>query len=187
MAKVGEVDVAIRLAARADVPLLAQSFDVKKADGSLFKTADTLTSFMERHDKTTFFEREHGGTGRTRKMSFAFPTGNTDGTVKCYIVNKQRNGMERFLAAPAPVAPVVVEDENFVETRALVPLVAAPPGDFLALMGSMLDKKMEAQSINIDEMKAQSAGMRNDIRDELAALENQLGKSLSEELVPLKK
>ncbi len=43
---------------------------------------------------------------------------------------------------------------------------------------------MEAQSINIDEkMKAQSAGMLNDIRDDLAALENQLGKSLSEELV----
>ncbi len=49
--------------------------------------------------------------------------------------------MERFLAAPAPIAPVVVKDENFVEARDFVPLVATPPGDFLALVGSMLDKK----------------------------------------------
>ncbi len=54
--------------------------------------------------------------------------------------------MERFLAAPAPVAPAVVEDENFEEVRDLVPPAATPPGDFLALMGSMLDKKMNAQS-----------------------------------------
>ncbi len=48
MAKLGEIDVTIRPAARADVPLLAKTFVVKKADGSLFKAADTLTSFMER-------------------------------------------------------------------------------------------------------------------------------------------
>ncbi len=90
--------------------------------------------------------------------------GSTDGTVKCYIVNKQRNGMERFLAAPAPIAPAVVQDENSEEAREEVVLVAAPPGVFLALMGSMLDEKIYAQS----------AGMRNDIRNDLAALENQL-------------
>ncbi len=48
MAKLGEVDVAIRPPARADVPLLAESFDVYKTDGSLFKAADTWTSFTER-------------------------------------------------------------------------------------------------------------------------------------------
>ncbi len=79
-AKVGEVDVVICPAARVDVPLLAQSFDVKKADGSLFKIADTLSSVMERLNelirnrdgffgtiRRTLFEWEHGGTGHTRK------------------------------------------------------------------------------------------------------------------------
>ncbi len=63
------------------------------------------------------------------KMSFAFPAVITEGTAKCYIVNKQRNGMERFLAAPAPLA---VEDENFVEAEngnePAAP-VAAPSGE----------------------------------------------------------
>ncbi|MCP3665936.1 MAG: hypothetical protein GY696_26140 [Gammaproteobacteria bacterium] len=89
-------------------------------------------------------------------------------------MNKQKNGLERFLAAPVPFA---VEDENFVEDREPATPVAASPGDFLALMGSMLDEKMAAPS----------AGMRNDIRDDLAVLENQLKKFLSEELVPMKK
>ncbi len=89
---------------------------------------------------------------------------NTEGTAKCYIVNKQRNGMERFLAAAVPFA---VEDENFMEAEngnELAAPVAAPPRDFVALMGAMLDKKMEAQSAGIrndihEKMKAQSAGM----------------------------
>ncbi len=51
-------------------------------------------------------------------------------------------------------------------------------------MGAMLDK----QSASIrNEMKAQAASMRSDMQEDLAAPENQLGKSWSEELVPLKK
>ncbi len=63
--------------------------------------------------------------------------------------------MDRFLAAPAPLA---VEDENYVEAEnGIEPVapVAVPPGDFLAIKGMR------------DEMKAQSAGMRNDIRNDL--------------------
>ncbi len=53
-------------------------------------------------------------------------------------------------------------------------MAAAPPGDFLAQLESMLDnrltgltKKMNAQSAGMHkEMKAQSAGMRNDIWDD---------------------
>ncbi len=43
VAKVGEIDVAIKPVAKADILLIAQAFDVKKADGTLFKAADTLT------------------------------------------------------------------------------------------------------------------------------------------------
>ncbi len=107
--------------------------------------------------------------------------------------------------------PMAVEDENFgiagngnepvagaTGVMAVPTAAAAPPGEFLALMGAMLDKKMEAQSTNIDEkMKVQSAGMDTvldemmkahsvDMRDDLAALEGHLGRSLSEALVPLK-
>ncbi len=77
--------------------------------------------------------------------------------------------MESFLAAPFPLA---VEDENFVivenGNEPAAPF-AAPPGDFLAIMGAI---------------KVMRDEMRNDIWDDLAALENQLGKSWSEELVP---
>ncbi len=86
------------------------------------------------------------------------------------------------------------------------PMAAAvPPGDFLALiqdMGAMLDKKMEAQSVNIDGimdemmeahsagldemMEAHSAGLRSGMQENLAALESQLGESMKGELVPLK-
>ncbi len=51
--------------------------------------------------------------------------------------------------------------------------VAAFPGDFVALMGAMLDKQSAGIQNDID---AQSAGMRED----LATLEIQLGKALSE-------
>ncbi|MCP3661429.1 MAG: hypothetical protein GY696_02870, partial [Gammaproteobacteria bacterium] len=127
MAKVGEMDVAIRPGTKADISLVADSFNVKKADGSLFKPADTLASFNERLNELIrngdgFFGmmRQHFLVGNTEelalpgKMVFAFPTGITEGTAKCYIVNKQKNGMERFLAAPVPLA---VEDENFVEAE----------------------------------------------------------------------
>ncbi len=109
-------------------------------------------------------------------MFFAFPTGNTEGTVKCYIVNKQRNRiLDRFLAAPAPAA---VEDENFEEAREPMAPAAAPLGDFLARMESKLDKKMNAQSAGMrndldKKMNAQSADIRND----LVALEGQLIRS----------
>ncbi len=48
MAKLGEVDVTIRPTARADASILAESFDIKNADRSLFKAMGTLTSFTER-------------------------------------------------------------------------------------------------------------------------------------------
>ncbi|MCP4936772.1 MAG: hypothetical protein GY927_21855, partial [bacterium] len=191
MAKAGEIDVTIRPVTKADILLIAQSFNIKKTDGSLFKPADTLTSFMERFNELIRNGDGFFGTIRqlflndteelalpTGRMSFAFPSVITEGTVKCYIVNKQRNGMERFLAAPAPLA---VEDDNFViadngnEPVAAPPPaptpVAAPPGDFLALMGAMLDKQSagirnemkvqsDAQATNIDvKMNALSAGL----------------------------
>ncbi len=51
VAKMGEFDVAIKPVAKADIPLIAQALDVKKADGTLFKPADTLTSFTERFNE----------------------------------------------------------------------------------------------------------------------------------------
>ncbi|MCP3667675.1 MAG: hypothetical protein GY696_35160, partial [Gammaproteobacteria bacterium] len=116
MAKVGEIDVAIRPVAKADILLIAQSFNVNKIDGTLFRTVDTLTSFMERF--TELIRTRNENTEELAlpmgKMSFAFPTVITEGAVKFCVVNKQKNGMERFLAAPAPLA---VEDENFVEAE----------------------------------------------------------------------
>ncbi len=221
VAKVGEIDVAIKPVAKADIPLIAQAFDVKKIDGTPFKPADTLTSFTERFNElitngdglfATIRQHFLNDTEElalpTGRMSFAFPTVITEGAAKCYIVNKQKNGMDRFFAAPTPVA---VEDENFVEAengnepaapvRQNEPPAAVPPGDFLALIGAITGMRDEmraqsdAQSTNIDvKMNDLSTGLDKklnahsaDIRNDLVALEGQLGKSLSQELVPLKK
>ncbi len=138
VAKVGEIDVAIKPVAKADILLIAQAFGVKKIDGTPFKPADTLTSFTERFNELItngegifrtirqhFLNDTEELAIPTGRMSFAFPTVITEGAVRCYIVNKQRNGMERFLAAPAPL---VVDDENFViADNGNVPDAAPPP------------------------------------------------------------
>ncbi len=81
------------------------------------------------------------------RISFTYPMGNTEGTVKCYVVNKQRNGMERLLAAPGPAA---VED-NLCRSQRTGGAGRRTSWYFLALMESMLDKKMKAKCAGMEQ------------------------------------